>query len=222
MAAASALAPRHTDEPLRFLPYHLIRFSQLAAVVVTAGLAMAAAPQAIHAAADPAGHAADMPITPPNLAVAEPAGDPVQILAFIKPVAYYPINSHFGHRHLQGESRARMHQGIDIAAPIGTVVMASASGVVTATGYDGGYGNYVEILHPNGLRTFYAHLSRIEVRRGHQVGSGDTIGRVGNTGYSTGPHLHFEVRRGATKLNPARYIGREFAIRAPLPEAERG
>ena len=87
--------------------------------------------------------------------------------------------------------------------------------MVTAAGYDaGGYGNYVEVRHPNGLRSFYGHLSRIEARVGQAVETGQRIGRVGSTGYSTGPHLHFEIRRGGARLTPVRYLGREFAVKA--------
>lgn len=179
-------------------------------------LAMAAAPQALVASAAPEQAPADaVPSAPPVRAVAEPAGDPVRIVRFIRPVANYAINSRFGSRHLAGEAHARAHQGVDIAAPTGTPVLATAEGVVVASGYDaGGYGNYVEVRHANGVRSFYGHLSRIEVRSGETVEVGERIGRVGSTGYSTGPHLHFEIRRGDARLNPVRYMDREFAVRA--------
>src|SRR5690606_9581945 len=107
-------------------------------------------------------------------------------------------------------------QGVDIAAPTGTPVLATTEGVVTAAGYDrGGYGRYVEVRHPNGLRSFYAHMSALEVQVGQAVAGGPAIGKVGSTGSSTGPHLHFEIRRGGARLNPANYLGREFAVRIP-------
>ena len=179
-------------------------------------MAMAAAPQALVASAAPEVVSPDAaPSPPPVRAVAEPAGDPIRMVRFIRPVANHAINSRFGTRHLAGEAHARAHQGVDIAAPTGTTVRTTAPGVVTAAGYDaGGYGNYVEVRHPNGLRSFYGHLSRIEARVGQAVETGQRFGRVGSTGYSTGPHLHFEIRRGGARLNPVRYLGREFAVKA--------
>lgn len=89
------------------------------------------------------------------------------------------------------------YNGVDIAAPVGTPIYASADGVVIlsrSSGYNGGYGLYVVIKHANGTQTLYAHMSRVNVVVGEQVSQGEIIGAVGNTGRSTGPHLHFEVR----------------------------
>ena len=89
------------------------------------------------------------------------------------------------------------HNGIDLGAPVGTQVLASGDGRVILAksgGYNGGYGNYVAIAHPNGTQTLYGHLSAIFVVQGQSVAQGETIGKVGSTGRSTGPHLHFEVR----------------------------
>lgn len=89
--------------------------------------------------------------------------------------------------------------GVDIAAPVGTSVRASAEGTVILSklgSWNGGYGNYIVIQHPNGTQTLYAHLSAIYVNQGQSVEQGVTIGAVGNTGKSTGPHLHFEIRNG--------------------------
>lgn len=192
---------------------YLIRFGQTAALLGAASLAMAGAPAAVNAAAEEApGYAADAPAAPPVHAEAQPPGPPMRFIRFLKPVLEYPINSRFGLRHLAGERAPRRHEGVDIAAPTGSRVLASAEGVVSAAGRDGGYGNFVEIVHPNGLRTFYAHLSRIETRVGAEVGAGQVIGKVGSTGYSTGPHLHFEVRRDGAQIDPLEYIGREFAV----------
>ncbi|MFP4099156.1 peptidoglycan DD-metalloendopeptidase family protein [Coleofasciculus sp.] len=102
----------------------------------------------------------------------------------------------------------RMHKGIDIAAPIGTPIVAAASGVVVTAGWNsGGYGKLVEIKHPDGSLTLYAHNNRILVRRGQEVDQGQQIAEMGSTGYSTGPHLHFEVHppgRGA--VNPMAFL----------------
>jgi murein DD-endopeptidase MepM/ murein hydrolase activator NlpD len=87
-----------------------------------------------------------------------------------------------------------MHQGIDIAAPIGTPIVAAGSGVVQTSEWNsGGYGNLVEILHPNGSITRYAHNHRNLVRVGQKVEAGELIAEMGSTGFSTGPHLHFEI-----------------------------
>jgi LysM repeat protein len=87
------------------------------------------------------------------------------------------------------------HKGVDLAAPTGTTIRAAASGTVliARNGYNGGFGNYAVIQHPNGVKTLYAHMSRLGTTPGAQVSQGDTIGYVGSTGKSTGPHLHFEV-----------------------------
>lgn len=193
----------------------LFRFGQASTLCVVGALAMAAAPQALTAAQPPA-EAPQAPVEPPVVARPEPAA---RVMTFLRPVAGYAINSRFGVRHLAGEPHARQHLGVDIAAPQGARVLASAEGEVTAVGYDRGYGNYVEIRHPNGLRTFYGHLSRIEpdLEPGVRVGGGQPIGRVGSTGYSTGPHLHFEVRRRGERLDPANYLGRQFVLRSPSP-----
>jgi murein DD-endopeptidase MepM/ murein hydrolase activator NlpD len=102
----------------------------------------------------------------------------------------------------------RMHRGIDIGAPVGTPVFAAAPGVVQFSGWNsGGYGNMVEIRHPDGSMTRYAHHSRNIVRVGQQISQGDQIAEVGSTGYSTGPHLHFEVHLPSQgTVNPIAYL----------------
>lgn len=104
----------------------------------------------------------------------------------------------------------RMHRGIDIAAPVGTPIVAAASGVVQYSGWNsGGYGYMVDIRHPDGSMTRYAHNSRLLVRVGQEVDQGEQIAAMGSTGYSTGPHVHFEVHlpnQGA--VNPATYLAR--------------
>ena len=99
-----------------------------------------------------------------------------------------------------------MHYGVDMTAPRGTPIKASSPGLVSYAGYKGGYGYTVEIKHGNGISTKYAHMSRILVGRGRYVGRGSTIGRVGSTGFSTGPHLHFEVKVNNSPVNPYRYV----------------
>ncbi len=102
----------------------------------------------------------------------------------------------------------RLHQGIDIAAPVGTPIWAAASGVVQFAGWnDGGYGYMIDILHANGTVTRYAHMNALYVKAGQRVQQSQVIGEMGSTGYSTGPHLHFEVRpNGGVAINPMTYL----------------
>ena len=102
--------------------------------------------------------------------------------------------------------RVLPHTGVDLAARYGTPVYATADGVVSYAAVRGGYGNMVEVQHPNGLATRYAHLSRIaaEVRSGIPVRQGTVVGYVGATGLATGPHLHYEVRHGGQPVDPMR------------------
>lgn len=155
----------------------------------------------------------ELPEPPPVTAVAEPAGPLTRPIAFEEPVRGFAINSRFGMRRLGGERGARMHKGVDIAAPQGTSVYAAAEGEIVRIGRQPeGYGNFVEMRHPNGMTTLYAHLSRIDVASGDHVPAGRRIGLVGSTGYSTGPHLHFEVRRGGIQVNPSKVVGETLHV----------
>ncbi|WP_235561501.1 M23 family metallopeptidase [Brevundimonas sp. Root1279] len=157
-----------------------------------------------------------VPEAPPVTAVARPAGPLTRLMAFVEPVKGRAINSAYGLRRLATEAHARRHKGVDIAAPTGTSVFASAEGEVLRTGYDaGGYGRFIEVRHPNGMSTLYAHLSRVDVHTGEAVTADERIGLVGTTGRSTGPHLHFEVRRGGEQVNPAAILGQEFQVEIP-------
>lgn len=98
------------------------------------------------------------------------------------------------------------HNGLDIAAPHGTPVGSARGGVVVSTGWMGGYGKAVIIQHDQGFRTLYGHLSRIHVRRGQNVKSGQFLGRVGSTGWSTGPHLHFTLWQHGRLINPMKVL----------------
>lgn len=103
------------------------------------------------------------------------------------------------------------HGGTDIGASYGSSIYAAASGTVTTVGYDAnGYGNYVMINHGNGLQTLYAHMSSVAVSQGQSVSQGQTIGYVGSTGMSTGPHLHYEVYENGARQNPENYYSQSF------------
>ena len=102
----------------------------------------------------------------------------------------------------------RMHRGVDVAGPVGTPIVAAAMGVVERAGWNsGGYGNLVEIRHPDGSLTLYAHNNRLNVSAGQTVRQGQQIAEMGSTGYSTGPHLHFELHlSGQGAVNPVAYL----------------
>lgn len=102
------------------------------------------------------------------------------------------------------------HNGIDIAAAKDTPVLATAGGIVRYTGYQTKLGNTVVIDHGNGIRTYYGHLSKIMVRKGQKVSRRDLVGLVGSSGYSTGPHLHYEIRIRGGAVNPYKYIIRSI------------
>jgi murein DD-endopeptidase MepM/ murein hydrolase activator NlpD len=115
-----------------------------------------------------------------------------------------PVSSNFGMRNDPFTGKQRFHKGIDIAAPAGTPVAAALPGKVISAGYERGYGNTVLVEHDGGLQTRYGHLASINVKAGDTVTSENVIGRVGSTGRSTGAHLHFEVIRMGTQVDPAR------------------
>ena len=118
------------------------------------------------------------------------------------------ISSRFGYRvDPITKKRGSFHKGIDIAAKTGTPVYAAEKGIIEKTGfYRNGYGNLIIVKHEQDLATYYAHLSEILVRSGQSVNKGTLIGRVGSTGRSTGPHLHFEVRKGGKAMNPEEFL----------------
>lgn len=113
--------------------------------------------------------------------------------------------SGYGYRRDPVYGTTKFHEGMDFSAPIGTPVYATGNGTVVEAGWQSGYGNTVEIDHGYNYRTRFAHLSKINVHKGQKVERGETIGLVGNTGKSTGPHLHYEVRLRGVPQNPVNY-----------------
>ncbi len=129
-----------------------------------------------------------------------PTGTPVK--------GSYNLSSGYGLRIDPFTQAMAKHEGLDFAAPVGTPIIASANGVISRAGWDSQYGNVVEINHAEGFKTRYAHASQLLVRTGQTVKKGDVIAKVGNTGRSSGPHLHYEVIRAGAHINPANMMPR--------------
>ncbi len=117
------------------------------------------------------------------------------------------ISSPFGYRKDPYSMRIALHDGCDITAPYGSPVLATAKGVVISSEYDsGGLGNLVKIDHGNGVQTWYGHMSSLGVKAGQKVDRGEAIGKLGSTGRSTGPHIHYEVHVNGRAVDPAKYL----------------
>ena len=155
--------------------------------------------------------------TPPRM----PRQSSRSVLRVTMVPAGWPVNgrleSGYGVRSDPFSSEGAYHTGLDITAPIGTRVSATADGVVVQAGIGGsfgGYGRLVILDHGNGYQTYFGHLSRVMVMPGQQVRQGDVVGEVGMTGRTTGPHLHYEVRVGAAPVNPYRFLNKPIAVQA--------
>ena len=131
-------------------------------------------------------------------------GNSVQKLFLKAPVAYKYISSGFttGRRYVQEFNVSTGHRAIDYAAPVGTPIRAVGDGTVVTAGWNGPYGNFISVRHNGTYTTNYAHLSKYAVKRGDKVAQSNTIGYVGSSGFSTGPHLHFEMVKNGVKINP--------------------
>ena len=132
---------------------------------------------------------------------------PTERTFFLNPGFRFPLDnfrltSGFGTRLCPIMQNSAFHRGLDLAAPEGTPVFAAADGIVTEIGYNHIYGNFIVIAHRNNITSFYGHLQRVETTLQANVRSGTLIGRVGSTGLSTGPHLHFELRHGGRAFDP--------------------
>jgi hypothetical protein len=153
-------------------------------------------------------------------ATAQAPAEPAYLIAFEHPVEGREIISPFGLRQMPWEENGRLHEGVDIAAPFGSPVLAAADGVVVEAGHGGGYGRYVKIQHVEGLTSLYGHMGAIapEMSPGRAVQAGTAVGQIGSTGTSTGPHLHFELRDERDRpLNPGLFLGEQFATADELP-----
>ena len=131
-----------------------------------------------------------------------PIGNPVN--------GTYSLTSGYGLRIDPFTQVMAKHEGIDFSAAIGTPIIASASGVVSRSGWDAQYGNVIEIKHAEGFKTRYAHASQLLVRVGQTVNRGEVIAKVGNTGRSTGPHLHYEIIKAGTHINPLNMFPKNY------------
>ena len=152
-------------------------------------------------------------VAAPRIAVAVPSRMPLDTSR---------MTSNYGMRTHPVLGGRGAHHGIDLAAPSGTPVFATADGMVGMAQYYSSYGNYVQIEHGGALQTRYAHLSDYTVQAGDMVRKGDLIGYVGSTGRSTGPHLHYEVRVDGQPVNPQPYMQAEVAVSTDAAEGRGG
>ena len=193
-AAQAAKAPTSGEEQFRklFTNWQSIEKQQapLAAVSDAASLAQASRPSA----------SAGFAITP-----FRPMTGSVSIPSRV-PLEGVHLTSDFGMRVHPVLGGRRAHKGVDLAAPVGTPIHASADGVVSRADWFSSYGLYVSLEHGGNIETRYGHMSRLNVAAGQQVRKGDVIGYVGSTGRSTGPHLHYEVRVAGEAVNPVPYM----------------
>lgn len=169
--------------------------------------------------------------TPSNSSLAGPSNESIKDYSFLRGVSFsglyhgyahkwqshtqpslWPVNgvlrSSFGGRSDPFSGEGAFHTGIDLAAPKGTPVHATADGVIVAASWAGAYGNMVIVDHGNGLQTYYAHLSETIVVPGQAVTRGQIVGLCGATGRATGPHVHYEVRLAGAPINPYKYLGK--------------
>ncbi|WP_052121535.1 M23 family metallopeptidase [Inquilinus limosus] len=133
----------------------------------------------------------------------------------------YRMSSPFGYRIHPITGVETLHAGLDLVAPRGTPIFATGSGRVLRAGVAGGYGNLVEIQHAEGLVTRYGHMDSIAVTEGQAVTAGTVLGTLGSTGDSTGPHVHYEVRRGGQPVDPMPFLEAGQALKSLLAIAIR-
>ena len=136
------------------------------------------------------------------------------MLTFRQPfVGDYPITLDYGEKFLPLYTDESPHRGIDYGCPMGTEILASEDGTVQAVAnLDAGYGKYIKLNHAEGYSSYYAHLSQNNVRQGQTVKKGQVIGLSGNSGNSTGPHLHFEIRKNGLQIDPKNVLQSVFDV----------
>ena len=127
-------------------------------------------------------------------------------MAFVYPVMGPRMSSDFGLRKHPIKKARRHHDGIDLAAPVGAPIRAIANGQVIYADPHGGYGKYIVIRHQNGITSHYGHCDTMKVTPGHSITAGEILGTVGSSGASTGPHLHFEIRRDGAAQDPEMFL----------------
>ncbi len=195
-------------------PYSRVAFLALVGMIATVGALNAGS--ALRAFA---GEPAPAPVPVVQAPPVELPPPPPPAFAFDTPLPGRVVNSPFGLRQLPWEENGRLHEGVDIAAPTGSPIVAATDGMVVRTGASGSYGRFVEIAHKDGFRTMYAHLGATArgVKPGAYARRGQTIAYVGSSGRSTGAHLHFELRRKGKPLNPSFFLGQTFAEADDLP-----
>ncbi len=143
---------------------------------------------------------------PPTSVTGQSVSGPSVSVPSRMPVESTRFSSNFGMRNHPVSGGRKMHTGLDIPAPSGTPIYATADGTVETAKWFGGYGLYVQLAHGGDMETRYGHMSRLNVSAGQRVKKGELIGFVGSTGRSTGPHLHYEVRIAGQAVNPEPYL----------------
>ena len=147
------------------------------------------------------------------------SGESLRRAFLASPLAFSRVTSGFAMRFHPIHKTWRAHLGVDYGAPTGTAVRVVGDGIVDIAGWQNGYGNVVHVKHAGGRTTVYAHLSRVDVRKGQRVDQGQTVGAVGATGWATGPHLHFEFRVNGVHVDPQSII--QQAQSAPIAPSAR-
>ena len=189
----------------------MIRFSGITHIARFFGLllglaAMAAAPVPATAQVAQSGGNADVRALFASWQTTDRQRQGVMEIPSGKPVSNFTLTSTYGSRSDPFNGHRRMHNGLDMAGPMGTPIYATADGIVGRAQWVNGYGNFIEVNHGGGMQTRFGHLSQLLVQQGARVEKGQLIGRMGSTGRSTGSHLHYEVRIDGRPVNPTPFL----------------
>jgi murein DD-endopeptidase MepM/ murein hydrolase activator NlpD len=151
-----------------------------------------------------------------------PSRNSRRLLPIVARPSIWPVEGRllgsFGHRTDPFSGEGAFHKGVDISAPSGTPVHSTADGTVIFAGWEGGFGHLVVVDHGNGIQTYYAHLSQVNVHVGQDLRRGDAVGAVGTTGRTTAPHLHYEVHQAGSPVNPYSYHLAKADVNQPAPQ----